>query len=45
MFGHKRANFRTCFKNESVLKMLQSAEFVGTNGSAMVYARHFDHGH
>jgi hypothetical protein len=37
-------DFRTCFKNESVLETLKSAESTRTTRSIVVNARHFDHG-
>jgi hypothetical protein len=36
VFGHKSANFRTYFKNKSVLETLKSAESIGTTHSAVV---------
>jgi hypothetical protein len=44
MFGHNSANFRTYFKNKSVLEILQSAKSIGTTRSTVINARHFDRG-
>jgi hypothetical protein len=44
VFGHNSANFRTYFKNKSVLKTLKSAESIGATRSAGVNTLHFDRG-
>ena len=36
VFGHKSANFRTYFKNKSVLEVLQSVKSIGTTCGAVI---------
>jgi hypothetical protein len=45
VFGHMSANFRTYFKNKSVLETLQSARSIRTTLSAVVNAHHVNNSH